>query len=92
MVEDERRLADSIAALLEAKGFSVDAVYDGEAGAQYAALGVYDLVILDVMLPKRDGFDVARELRRKHVGTPILMPGLATPRSSISSPRATISP
>ena len=73
VVEDERRLADSIAALLEGKGFSVDAVYDGEAGAQYAALGVYDLVILDVMLPKLDGFGVARELRRKHVATPILM-------------------
>ncbi len=73
VVEDERRLADSLGALLRQKGFAVDVVYDGEAGQQYAALGVYDLLILDVMLPKLDGFTLARQLRASHLGTPILM-------------------
>ena len=73
IVEDEKLLADSIGALLIQKGFSVDVVYDGEAGAQYAELGVYDLLVLDVMLPKLDGFSVARRLRSQRLGTPILM-------------------
>lgn len=73
VVEDERRLADSLGALLRQKGFAVDVVYDGEAGQQYAALGVYDLLILDVMLPKLDGFTLSRQLRASHLGTPILM-------------------
>lgn len=73
VVEDERRLADSLGALLRQKGFAVDVVYDGEAGQQYAALGVYDLLILDVMLPKLDGFTLVRQLRASHLGTPILM-------------------
>ena len=73
VVEDERRLADSLGALLRQKGFAVDVVYDGEAGQQYAALGVYDLLILDVMLPKLDGFTLARQLRASHLGTLILM-------------------
>ena len=73
IVEDEVLLADSVAELLRGRGFETEAVYDGEAGAQYAELGVYDLVILDVMLPKLDGFAVARRVRAAHVGTPILM-------------------
>lgn len=81
IVEDEKLLADSIAELLREKGFCAETVYDGEAGAQYAELGVYDLVILDVMLPKLDGFGVARRLRAKRVGTPILM---LTARSALA--------
>ena len=73
IVEDEVLLADSVAELLRGRGFETEAAYDGEAGAQYAELGVYDLVILDVMLPKLDGFAVARRVRAAHVGTPILM-------------------
>lgn len=66
-------LADSIRTMLERKGFQVETVYDGESGAQYAELGIYDLLILDVMMPKMDGFEVARQVRRKHCNTPILM-------------------
>ncbi|MCF0121003.1 MAG: response regulator transcription factor [Oscillospiraceae bacterium] len=73
LIEDEQLLADSLKALLEKKGFSVDAVYDGETGAEYAELGVYDLLILDVMLPKLDGFEVARRVRANRCTTPILM-------------------
>ncbi len=73
IVEDERLLADSIKVLLEDKGFTVDAAYDGEDGLQYAETGVYDLIILDVMMPRLNGYQVARKLRQEHISLPILM-------------------
>ncbi len=73
IIEDEKLLADSLKALLEKKGFDVECVYDGESGEEYAETGVYDLLILDVMMPKMDGFEVARSVRAKRCGTPILM-------------------
>ena len=73
IIEDEKLLADSIKAVLEKKGFQVEAVYDGESGAEYAELGVYDLLILDVMMPKMDGYQVARRVRSSRCSTPILM-------------------
>lgn len=73
IIEDEKMLADSMKTLLRAKGFDVEAVYDGEAGAEYAETGVYDLLILDVMMPKMDGYQVARQVRAKRCSTPILM-------------------
>ena len=73
IIEDEKLLADSIGALLTKNGFSVEIVYDGESGAQYAELGIYDLLILDVMMPKMDGYAVAKRVRSLHLGTPILM-------------------
>jgi len=53
--------------------YAVDAVYDGEEGYQYAINGDYDAVILDVMLPKRTGFEVVRAMRREKIATPVLM-------------------
>ncbi len=73
VIEDEKLLANSIKTLLESKGFEVEAVYDGETGEEYAELGVYDLLILDVMMPKMDGYAVARSVRAKRCATPILM-------------------
>ena len=73
IIEDEKLLAESLKLLLEGKGFTVETVYDGENGALYAETGVYDLLILDVMMPKMDGFQVAREVRAKRCTTPILM-------------------
>ncbi len=73
IVEDEVMLADTLRDLLTAKGFQVEAVYDGESGADYAMLGVYDLLILDVMMPGLDGYEVARQVRSSRVSTPILM-------------------
>ena len=73
LIEDDKLLSDSLQTLLERKGFSVEAVYDGEDGAAYAETGVYDLLILDVMMPKLDGYQVARQVRRDRVSTPILM-------------------
>ena len=73
VIEDEKLLAQSIRAVLEQKGFTVETVYDGETGAQYAQLGIYDLLILDVMMPGMDGLQVAQALRASRCATPILM-------------------
>ena len=73
LIEDERLLADTLQDLLTAKGFQVEAVYDGESGADYALLGIYDLLILDVMMPGLNGFEVARKVRANRCNTPILM-------------------
>ena len=80
VIEDEKLLAQSIRAVLEQKGFTVETVYDGETGAEYAQLGIYDLLILDVMMPGMDGFEVARAVRASRCATPILM---LTARSGI---------
>ena len=79
-MEDEKLLADSLKALLESKGFTAEAVYDGENGWEYAQTGIYDLLILDVMMPGMDGYQLAREVRAKRCSTPILM---LTARSGI---------
>lgn len=73
IIEDEKLLADSIRTMLQSKGFEVEAVYDGVAGAEYAELGIYDLLILDVMMPGMDGYQVARHVRSRRCSTPILM-------------------
>ena len=80
VIEDEKLLAQSIRAVLEQKGFQVETVYDGETGAEYAKLGVYDLLILDVMMPGLDGFAVAKAVRASRCPVPILM---LTARSGI---------
>ena len=73
IIEDEKILADSLRNLLEGKGFQVEIAYDGETGAEYAMLGVYDLLILDVMIPNLNGYQVARQVRARRCTTPILM-------------------
>ena len=73
IVEDDVRLAQAVAKILEENNYQVDTVHDGQSGLDYAESGIYDVVILDVMLPKKDGFTVAKELRRKNVNTPLLM-------------------
>lgn len=73
IVEDEALLAEGLRTLLELRGFEVEVVTDGENGAEYAETGVYDLLILDVMMPGLDGYSLARRARAKRVATPILM-------------------
>ena len=73
IVEDDVRLAEALSAILRNSDYQVDVVYDGADGLAYAETGNYDVVVLDVMLPKMDGFEVVSELRRKKVATPVLM-------------------
>lgn len=73
IVEDEKNLAATIGQLLSDQHYDVDIVYDGRSGLDYALMTSYDLIILDVMLPKMNGFDVVRELRQARVSTPVLM-------------------
>jgi DNA-binding response OmpR family regulator len=73
VVEDEKRLSDALTQIMREQKYAVDAVYDGEDGYQYASSGDYDAIILDVMLPKRTGFEIVRALRREKIATPVLM-------------------
>ena len=73
IIEDEVLLAESLKTMLESKGFEVETVYDGKEGEEYALLGIYDLLILDVMLPSINGYKLAQNVRSKRIGTPILM-------------------
>ena len=73
LIEDEKMLADSLRDYLCAKGFQVEVVYDGEQGCEYALLGIYDLLILDVMMPGLNGYQVARQVRASRCAVPILM-------------------
>jgi two-component system, OmpR family, alkaline phosphatase synthesis response regulator PhoP len=73
LVEDEPGLRLSLTDRLDSEGYSVETAADGEEGFTRAASEDFDLVILDVMLPRKNGFDVCRDLRRKGVATPVLM-------------------
>jgi DNA-binding response OmpR family regulator len=73
VVEDNRRLSDSLRRTLVEDGYAVDAAYDGVEGEEMAEFTPYDAIVLDVMLPKRDGIEVCRSLRARKVTSPILM-------------------
>ena len=73
LVEDEKELSRALSKMLTKDGYDVDCVFDGADGLNFAATGMYDLILLDVMMPKMNGFDVLSELRRKKLDTPIIM-------------------
>ncbi len=73
VVEDERRLAEALEQILKEKKYMVDLAFDGRDGFDMAVSGVYDVIILDVMLPGISGLEVAQRLRREKIATPILM-------------------
>ena len=73
LVEDDVRIANFVAKGLRENSYAVDTAADGEAALYQIAVNEYDMIILDVMLPKKDGFAVCRELREKEVKTPVLM-------------------
>jgi DNA-binding response OmpR family regulator len=73
VVEDERRLASSLRLGLEAEGFAVDTAYDGDEGLWYAREHPYDAILLDIMLPRLNGYKVCEALRAERIWTPILM-------------------
>lgn len=81
VVEDERNLADAIVRIVSDAGFNCEAVYDGNAGLTSAESGLYDAVIMDVMLPGMDGIQIVRELRHQGNSIPVLM---LTARTSTS--------
>ncbi|WP_251448245.1 response regulator transcription factor [Vermiculatibacterium agrestimuris] len=73
IVEDERHLAEALGQIMTEQRYQTDVVYDGAGGLDYSLTGQYDVIVLDVMLPKVDGLEVAQRLRAAHVSTPILM-------------------
>ena len=73
IVEDEKRLAEALKQILTEQKYMADVVYDGVDGFEYGVSGIYDVIILDIMLPGKDGYQVAYELIKNKIDTPILM-------------------
>ncbi len=73
LIEDELALSDALHEVLIGEHYMVDVIYDGLNGLNYGLTGLYDAIILDVMLPKMNGFEVLKELRKEKITTPILM-------------------
>jgi len=80
VVEDNHRLNQSLTSSLVHEGYSVDSAYDGQEGQDLAEMTPYDLIILDILLPQKDGLEACRDLRRRRIQTPIL---LLTARDSV---------
>lgn len=73
LVEDEKQLSEALSQILINNKYSVDAVYDGENGLEYALTDIYDAIILDIMLPKLNGLEVLKKLRKENISTPVLL-------------------
>ena len=73
VVEDEKRLCEALVQLLKKQNYTVDYDNDGESGLDDALSGIYDVIILDVMLPKLDGISIMKEIRREKLNTPVIM-------------------
>ena len=73
VVEDEEALAEALSEILKRNKYSVDTVYDGEDGLDYGLTDIYDCIILDIMLPKMNGIDVLKCLRKRKISTPVLL-------------------
>jgi len=80
VIDDNDRLNSYLAASLTHEGYNVDSAYDGQEGQDLAEMTAYDLIILDILLPEKDGLEVCRDLRRRRIQTPIL---LLTARDSV---------
>ncbi|WP_462134197.1 response regulator transcription factor [Slackia piriformis] len=81
IVEDDVKLAQALGRILEESDYAVDMVHDGTTGRDWAVVGNYDAIILDVMMPGMDGYEVVREIRHANIDTPVLM---LTARGSVS--------
>lgn len=73
LVEDEQMLAEAVAQMLKKDGYSVDIAEDGETGLDCLLSGIYDIAVLDIMLPKKDGITLLKQARTEGIDTPILM-------------------
>ena len=80
LVEDEIQLSDALSQILTNNNYNVEAVFDGEDGLNYGLTGIYDVIVLDIMLPKLNGIDVLKNLRQNKISTPII---LLTAKNSI---------
>lgn len=72
LVEDEKNLSEAIVYILKKNKYIVDAVFNGQDGLDYALSNIYDLIILDIMLPKLDGIEILRNIRQEKISTPVL--------------------
>ena len=73
LVEDEKQLSEALVQILSKNKYNVDAVYDGEDALDYALTGIYDAIVLDIMIPKKSGIEVLKELRKAGIKTPVIM-------------------
>lgn len=73
LVEDELHLAEALTQILRKNNYTVDAVNDGEAGLDNALSGIYDLIILDIMLPKMDGISILKNIRKESIDAPVIL-------------------
>lgn len=73
IAEDDERLAAALEKILKDNDYDVDVVHDGQEGLNYATVGRYDVIILDVMMPKMNGFEVTKEIRRAGISTPVML-------------------
>ncbi|MBP3928139.1 MAG: response regulator transcription factor, partial [Peptostreptococcaceae bacterium] len=80
LVEDEKQLSEALQQIIIKNKYSVDAVYNGEEGLLYALSDVYDVIILDIMLPKLNGLEILKTIRKKGIATPVI---LLTAKASI---------
>lgn len=78
IIEDEEKIVQFLKQSLEAEYFTIDVARDGEDGAHYAQINEYDLILLDILLPKKDGLEVLREIRAAGVATPVLVLSVKT--------------
>ena len=80
LVEDEKQLSEALQQILIKNKYTVDAVYNGDEGLEYALTGVYDVIILDIMLPKLNGIEILKMIRKRKISTPVI---LLTAKSSV---------
>lgn len=73
LVEDEKYMAQAVEQVLKKNNYTVDLAYDGEYGLDCALSGIYDIIILDIMLPKIDGFDILKNLREERITVPVIL-------------------
>ena len=73
LVEDEKQLSEALQQILIKNKYSVDAVYNGDEGLDYALTDVYDVIILDIMLPKRNGIEILKMIRKRKISTPVIL-------------------
>ena len=73
VIEDEKNLAEALSHILEHNNFNVDTAFDGEHGLDCALTGIYDAIVLDIMLPKKNGLEVLLEIRNEKITTPVIL-------------------